>query len=246
MNKLTTIESQDIDEYDNWKVGQANELIKARYSMTYLEKCVLTLALSKIDYRNDCPDRITFTVGDFINVFGSNKKSAYRELRLAIDRLSERWLTIRYERDGKIFDGATRWMYRKGICEDGTIEIAFSPDVMPMLGNLKTQYTKVKLMDLSKLKTFHAFRFFEILISGLNASKRDMYEFAMTVDAFRESMDVKDKYPRWPDLRRYIIDKAIDDIQANTGYSIEVSTKKKGRSINKIIFSIMWLGNERN
>jgi len=95
----------------------------------------------------------------------------------------------------------------------------------------KGNYTSYKLLHVKYLKTGNAFRLFQLL-----------KQFRMTgwieisLDDFRFKMGIKDRYPRWADLDRRVINPSVKNINEVTDINVTYSTQKRGRKIDKIRF----------
>ena len=60
----------------------------------------------------------------------------------------------------------------------------------------------------------------------------------LSVDYIREACDCQDKYKTFANLNNRVIKGAVEEINRVTLYQIDMSYKKKGRSVSSIIFHL--------
>ncbi|MGD8176234.1 hypothetical protein [Marinimicrobium sp. ARAG 43.8] len=58
----------------------------------------------------------------------------------------------------------------------------------------------------------------------------------MTIEQLRHKFDLEDKYPRSADLKRWIIEPAIKELNVKSNYDVHYRTERKGRAVHKIWF----------
>lgn len=184
---------------------------------------------------------------NFVNL-GVNPKTANREIREACDRLFSRYVTIKTEQG----EFKTRWVqdimkydkdwaeynrefFIETIGEDPDEDdcilaaITFSRSVIPYLTELKSNFTQYMLSDVKGFSSAYSFRIFEF-----------MMQFKATgfikigLKEFRQRLDLGDKYPATKDLRVYVIDTAIKEINEKSPYTAKYDLLKTGRKITHL------------
>ena len=179
---------------------------------------------------------------------GVNPKTANREIREACDRLFSRYVTIKTEQG----EFKTRWVqdimkydkdwaeynrefFIETIGEDPDEDdcilaaITFSRSVIPYLTELKSNFTQYMLSDVKGFSSAYSFRIFEF-----------MMQFKATgfikigLKEFRQRLDLGDKYPATKDLRVYVIDTAIKEINEKSPYTAKYDLLKTGRKITHL------------
>ncbi len=215
-------------------VTQANLLVEASYRLNLEEKRIIIAAISKIDSRGEVPASVTITAEEYAQLFELDINSAYQQIKEAAVRLYDRTIKLN-TKDGKNrpVDDEMRWVYRRAIyhSREGKVTLKFSPDLIPYLGQLKEQFTGYKLVNVKALKSTYSIRLYELLTQYLPAGER-----WITVDQFRDMLDLNDKYPRFADLKRWIIEPAIEGLNIKSNYDVMYNTEKKGRKIHKLWF----------
>lgn len=215
-------------------VTQSNSLVESAHSLTLNEKRVLLAAISQLDSRK--PDRrggeVMLHAADFAEVFGIELRHSYEVLKDATAKL--------YNRDIRklVQEGRTvkhqRWLeavaYQDG---QGCVAVTFTQGVMPLLTLLHREFTTFQLKQIGGLSSFYAIRFYELLSQFRKTGER-----LLSVDRMRDILDVGDKYPQINDLRRYVIDPSLKEMNAQTDLRVEMTPKRKGRKVVAFAFTI--------
>jgi len=215
-----------------YKVTKSNALIEASYSLSLEEQRILLAAISCVDSRSKFPDKITIAVQDFAELFNLNKKSAYRHLREAADKLFEREIVIKDNNTGKP-SGRQRWVGKVYYHEnEGKVDLHFWEAVKPYLSQLQGEFTSYHLKYITELNSSYAIRIYELLIQY----KRLNMQRVIPVKDLREKLNLGTKYPKFSDFRKRVLLPAIKSINANTDIEVAWEPIKNGRTIESISF----------
>jgi hypothetical protein len=129
----------------------------------------------------------------------------------------------------------------------GTIHMEFNPKLGEALKKLKG-FATLNLMDLGKLQSRYAIRFYEIALSyagfaGKDGNRRGEWYFDMTLQDIRIRFDISpNKYKLTKDFRVYIIDNSIEEINnARIGLWIEPEYQRSGRYLAGVRFKCRWI-----
>lgn len=218
---------------ENNLVVQSNDLILATYSMQKTDKELMLACISQIDSRPNAPEvtqktKFTVSVDDIKNLFfgknSKNEQNIYRDIENASNRL--------YDVD--IFmDLPNNELLRTRLVssiifspEQGEITLCFAEDILPYLTQLKANFTKYKLLEISELSSIHSIRLYELVVMWVNQFQ---YSKEFSLEEFKSVMSVKGKYKQFGQLRQYVIETAINDINENTNYTVKVEYIKKAR-----------------
>lgn len=213
-------------------VVKSNDLVIATYTMTTKEKELLLACISQIDSRSDTADiskqtKFTVTVQEMKDLFykGKSQDNAFRDLEQASNRLFDREVTIKLEGD--------KWMRTRFVSsvlfnpDSSEVTLAFAEDILPYLTQLKANFTKYKLIEITELSSIHAIRLYELIVMWVNQYQ---YSKQLDLDDFRYIMGVKDKYKQFGQLRERVIETAINEINENTNYKVSVEYRKVKRT----------------
>jgi len=231
MNKLTAV--------------RHNMLNEASYTMSLNEKRLVYSALSQIDPRGQSfPDEIKVFAQDFADQWGISRDSAYTKLKSAREELRKREIRTVNLKNGEVWD--INWIdssaYQDG---NGYVILCFSQKIRPYLVNLHEKFTSIRLFEIKKFSSTHTIRIFESLIQYINKNKSDREIrrgwFKVEVSDLRTMLELGNKYEKWADLKRYVINKAISEINNKSNYIVTLPKEnivKKGRVVHSIKLEI--------
>lgn len=218
------------------EVWQSNRLVEAGQALTLSEKRLVIAAAALHDPRKPLPPRGTVTVRaeEFAEVFGIEGGHVYEALEEASRRLYNRSIRTISDSKGKSIERDVRWVwmaeYKKG---EGTVTLGFSPALMPYLTILRTEFTRFKLKYVGKLGSFYGVRIYELCAQYRKAGRR-----TLTMEQLRETLNLGDKYTNVRDLRRRVLDPAVEDINRYTDLRVVMTPTMKGRKVTGFHFDI--------
>jgi len=207
-----------------------NYLIEASYKLTLIEQRLMLYCISKLN--PEVPQQnLTIFVDDFINHFPDiGKNNAYVQIKQAIDTLGERWVKVKDPNRTKEF----RWISAKEYYIDrGSASISFTNEIMPYLFELKPQFTKYQLRNISAFKGVYSIRLYELLTQYKMAKKRDL-----SVSDLRIALSLNNKFKLWSEFKRNVIEPSIKEINGKSDLFVSYELIKKGRSIDSVKFLI--------
>ncbi len=211
---------------EKFKVSQSNSLIEASYTLTLNEKRLILCAASMIDSRKEHPEGekgfLVVHAEDFSNLFGIETRHAYGILADAVDKL--------WTREIKSVDaGDMRWIYHRKYLEGrGCVQIGFSPTVLPQMTMLNREFTSYQLKHIGNLGSFYSIRMYELAAQTVNLRNGRRY---IDLQRLRQILDLGEKYANVKDLRKWVLDPAIDDMNAHTNLRMKLLPKREGRRI---------------
>lgn len=220
----------------------SNELIDASYSPHSLWQMRLMLAAisqvpkgGKISHTADLEVRAR-DMADLAGI-SARSKSLYGHLKRAADELMAMTITVRKHPDGRT-KGKRHWrinvVSQCGYDErKGAVSFQFTHSIIPYVSQLRDRYKTYMLATALKMRTGHGIRLYEWC---LRWQFRDVVE--TTPDAFREWMGLSGRYPAIKDLRRRVLDPAIEDVNEHTDLRISYVQRKRGRRITHFQFTI--------
>ena len=215
------------------KVTQSNRLIEASHTLSLNEKRLILCAASMIDSRKPYPHDGYFTIraDSFAETFGMGRDTAYEALNDAANRLFER--DIRRYSKGKMVE-QMRWVFHVKYKEgEGCVVLGFSPTVIPHLTMLNKEFTSYQLKQIGALSSFYAIRLYELMSQFHKLGQREC-----TLEQLREMLDLRDKYPSVKDLRRWVLEPALKELNAGTDLNVTMEVKRRGRKVVGYLFTI--------
>lgn len=212
-------------------VSKHNQLIHASYSLSISEQRILLLCLAKLDSRVKVSENQDFliSVDDLAKEIGVEKDNAYRDLRVAVNRLWEREIKL----DADNPDSTMRWLYKKAFFKsNGTVVLNFSPPIIPFISELKERFTSYKLKDVAKFQCVYSLRIYELLMQYKNNN-----ELVLEISHLRNLLELNTKYERTTEVRRQVIQPAVNDINKHSNLNVTFSAIKAGRGITHFLFN---------
>lgn len=215
----------------NLVVKKDNALVSSSYSLTLAEQRMVLLAIAGSDTLNG---RHIVTAEQYADCYKVTPQTAYEALKGAVLQLFERRYSIRSERAGGRVK-LRRWVSGIDYIEGtGSVELYFSPDVLPYLDDLKSQFTAYRLELVANLTSTHAIRLYELLIQWRSVGKTPVFE----LETFRGMLGIQPtEYPRMDNLKNRVLDVAIQQINDHTDIIAQYKQHKTGRKITGISFS---------
>jgi plasmid replication initiation protein len=166
---------------------------------------------------------------------GVGLKTAYRDLKNASERLFRREVTLHEAPNGqgKAKIRLTRWVQEVVYQEDqGTVALRFSQPMVPYLSQLSAQFTKYALADVAQMTSSHAIRLYELLCQWRDAGEREM-----ELGWFREALQLEGRYDNIRDLKRRVIEPAIEQVNKHSPLWVKWSQRKTGRRVSHLVFT---------
>lgn len=222
----------------NLVVRYKNEINRASHYLDVIEQRIILSSIAKVPKGEVTDEKIYYVSAEDLIALGTNKKLVYGQMKEAADTLFNRYITLTRE-DAEF--GHTvrkfRWVqtveYQEG---SGRIGLRFSRDLLPFITNLQEQFTRFGLLDLMGLTSSYAIRFYGMLMQFVNTGK-----LVIKVDDLRERLELGTKFKMYADLKKYVIEKAVDQINAGKRTQIKVKYKEKkiGRKVDTLIFTMV-------
>ena len=223
---------------EKWHVIQ-NRLLNAISDLSLNERRLIML-LSPIVRKqvSNNPHSRVFNayVSDFTKEYGIRSKKYYGEFEKIADSILEKVFYFWEDYKNSKVKVGVNWVSEcRYLQAEGALEIKLDDRVIEMLtlfdeNNSFTKFQRQMIVNLGG----YGLILFELIASCMHQQHKQK---AYTIEYLREKLSCVDRYLVLADFKRYVIDKAIDDIEANTPYRISYTQKKKGRVISEIVFS---------
>lgn len=206
-------------------VKQANYLVENRPKMNTDETRLFLTLVASVNKNDTELNELQIPVSEFAELWGLDENGAYGRLKAALRGLRGKEFFVEgiNPATGKLRFLTTSYIttavYEEG-CAYATVKI--SDAFKPYLLALKNQYTSYLLQNVMSLTSVNAIRNYELLKQYQSLGQR-----TFTVDEYKQLLKLENKYALNADLRRYVVEPAIEEINANT--DIHVSYEFVGR-----------------
>jgi plasmid replication initiation protein len=188
------------------------------------------MMISKIDYKDEDFQGYGISIKELANTLQLNEKCAYREAHTITDKLLKRILRIP-RANGSLLK--CNWI-ASAEHFPGRIILTPAPALRPYLLELRERFTKTPLEQVSGLRSQHSVRIYMLLRQYLNLGK-----FDLTVEEFRNMLSLENQYPRFSELKRWVINPSQKELKLKTDLSFKLITSKNGRSVSNLKFIII-------
>lgn len=223
-------------------IRKSNAINEAHYSLSLVEYRILHMAFLQFsDTENIDPDlyvnkEIRIHASEYMRLFRTEKVAAYKALREASERLFHRYFSYEIMIDPKIgiMRYKSRWVTRIGYQDDSAvISLFLSYEVLALIGKLKNKYTYFDFHEIVDLSSIYSVRVYEMLMQWRKTKQTPQ----ISIEEFRKRLGIEEnEYKRIYDLKKNVLDLAIDQINKNTGVKVQYEQIKEGRYIVALKF----------
>lgn len=215
---------------DKELVVKHNSLIRSRYDYTLAELRLVISIASMIEAEDEDFREYRVQAKEFAELVETKHKDEYGRIKELGEKLLSKPLRIP-TKDGFAVCNWFAWFeYKKG---EGAIVCSFHPNLKPYMLQLKEQFTKYKLENILKFKSPYSIRLYELAKSW---EAKGGFEYS--VDELRDIMGVAGKYKLYNDFKRYIIERAIREINKLSDIRLSYREKKLGRKVSDMVFTV--------
>lgn len=225
-------EREQIEKAQLQIVVKSNKLIQdTRYELgTQEQKLIIYLvSLIKPNYEDFKDFRVD--IKELCKVLGlQEQRQNYVDLKKALKGLADKsfWITTP-ERDFLI-----RWLERIEIDKTQTQVICrFDERLKPHLLKLRESFTSYQLCYVLALKSKYAIRMYELFHSYLFRR-----EFDLTLEELKSLLKIQNKYNEFSELKRNVIEKAVDEINGFTDIYVDYKPFREGKKIVGVRFTL--------
>ena len=205
-------------------VTKSRFVVKESYALSLAEHRLILSCIAQIDRTKPVPDTIVVTAKEFARDFPDQKGNEYSQLKTATENLFKR--IIKLSEPDKKRRTWIRWIQDVTFADgDGQVELSFSKEIKPLLGNLRDNFVQFKMNEISNFKSAYSIRLFELLMqfkqTGFHVISIDDLKIAMAVDTVKS-------YKEYSGFKQKVLRIAIDEINEKSGWKVSVTESKKG------------------
>lgn len=107
--------------------------------------------------------------------------------------------------------------------------IIFHKRIVPLLSDLRASFTQFTLSDVTEFSSIYTFRIYQLLMQYKSTGY-----VKISLDDLRFMLVLFDKYPLVADLKRWVIETAVNEINEKSPYAVKYEMLKKGRKFTHL------------
>lgn len=218
-------------------VYKANALVEASYRLSLYEQRIILACIAQIRRDEPLTDQALYTVSaqQIAEMTDTKLGTAYQNLKAASERLYRREVTLHEapNGNGRAKVRLTRWVQTIEYQEsEGVVALRFGTDMVPYLSQLSAQFTRYALADVASMTSGHGIRLYELLCQWRDSGHREV-----AVEWLREALQLGEQYPNIRDLKRRVIQPAVEQINEHSPLWVKWDQRKTGRRVSHLVFT---------
>lgn len=228
----------------NAVVTKRNALLPKLAKMELSELRLLSYCLAHYDSRPGTEEKFhqqtrvefTATVKDLLSIFSyMDEKSAYAVVRKAVKGINSKPFEETYTMpDGDEVEVLFYWFsgfryYKK----KGEFTFSLSPDIVYDVLDQNRTFTRFRLKDVYQFRSSITWKLYELLKQWAVAGR-----WSVDLDELRMSLGIPGKYPTWTNIKQWVLDKSIKEINEQSDIAVKYEKKKRVRAVTGIVFFI--------
>jgi plasmid replication initiation protein len=224
-------EQRELFRERDYKVVKSNDLIqKSRFQLSLQEQKIILYLISKIKPDDIVLKEQIFEINDFFKICGLKDGGAsYKYVKQTLKDLRDRsiWVTLDNGAETTL-----AWIDKVTMDKPrGAVVIKIDEMMKPYLLQLKDRFTQYELFYTLAMKSQYSIRLYEILKSYENQKQKKF-----DIDELKKMLSAE-KYKRYPDFRRYVLDISLREINAFSDVNVTYQVIKDKRRYANIVFS---------
>jgi plasmid replication initiation protein len=218
-------------------VRKSDQLIDARYELPISCQKLIWYSVTKIDPEDENFHDIIITVKEIEDLFQT--ENPYRDLKQALDTLWDSEL-MELDENGE-YTVIRRWIVTKHYYKNKSkIRFKFHDDLKPRLIKLNKDALMYNYRVLANFHNKYSIRIFDKILQEIDytAPQGTIFVVDQEVDALRKILVLDEKYPKYSDLRRYVIEPVVNDIN-QSNLKLSYLPIKEGRTVKTLRFTVI-------
>lgn len=223
------------DKKDLEIVKKDNRLIEANYRLTINCQRLLLAVLGSIRADDEEFQLYKINIKEIAELHGlKTNKDLYDQIQQSARALKNSEVEISIGKKKRFVNWLNYVEYEEG---QGEVSICFNKQLKPYLLQLKANFTQYQLAAVVNFKSAYSIRFYEFLKMRQNQGKGGQFFIRYPIDELKDILGItSEKYPKVKDLRIYVIEPALKEINLQTDLAIvDVQYLKQGRAISEVI-----------
>ncbi|WP_201542877.1 replication initiation protein RepM [Psychrobacter faecalis] len=221
-------------------VVKTNRLNTATQNLSLTEVRIMQLAIvdareTGLGLTSDSP--LTISSSRYAEAFGVTRQAAYDAILKAEKTLFDRRFSFLDDDDKMV---KSRWVQRvKYLDDEASIEVILTYDVVKEVTRIdgyEQFFTQYLLEQTASMNSAYSVRLYELLVQWKKAKKTPVFD----IEVFREQLGVEPtEYNRIYDLKKNVVDLAVNEVNQKTDLKVSYKQIKKGRKIAGFEFAVL-------
>lgn len=207
-----------------------NGIVHSKQEFSTIEKRAFYLIMNELNpiLDSNIVDRNkTVVIENVREIIGNPNSKTFKE---ALQKLNTRQIKYIDEKN-EIYDFIVP--FPRITYENNTLTIVIFQEVLKDLLDIKKGFTRYQLDSALSLTSHHSQRIYEIL-----SRWKDLHKKSFQLDNLKTMLNVETKYPKWTHFELYVLKVAQKELAEKTDISFTYTTKKKGRKVDVVDFTI--------
>lgn len=219
-------------------VVQSNDLIMARQNLSKNAAKLIRATIMQIKPEDEHLDGIFFTIGDLAKLYGVTPQALYPIVDEITTEIMTKFVEFRVPDGSKSGNKSFRKVNWTSVCEyieNKGVFVKMNVELFPNLIGLKKFYTQYPYTDITKMGTVNSMRIYEMIMLKIDSKyfPKEGRSVVVSVEEIVDGCALEGKYKNTNDLKRFVIDKAVRDINKYTLYEVSYSqiSSENGKKI---------------
>lgn len=222
-------------------ITKSNDLIENYiFNATEHELQILQYAVSRLNTLEDNKNVVsTLYIQDIANTFKTKSNRAYEHYKNALFRLMKREYSY-YDNNNKRHTENLVIRVTEDLSDDSYLVFKFNDYISKRLSNLQKLFTSYDLKYIAMFKSRYAFMLYEFFKMKISQSENKIYHQKISVEDFKNNLNIQDKYKSNSHLKLYVLDVAKNNINKHSDLNLSYTEIKTSRKITHIKFTVKY------
>lgn len=212
------------------KVVQSNDLVQlSKWNLNAVPLKIFKTLISCIDTQHPPKNNtICISKSELFNVVGSESDGGYDYLKKQIKSLQRQIIELKMTNGAIMSLSIVPKVVYPSKNSDEDIQCTFAEELMPFLIDLKERFLQYDMAALKNFDSKYGLILYEYLLSRERQERQSEHKYSISIENLRRLTDTEKKFKVFKDLKRNVIDKAINDINS-AGVEFLVTSKNNGQ-----------------
>lgn len=197
------------------KVVQANDLVQlSKWNMNTVPLKIFKALISCIDTKNTPKDNtVSISRKELNSLLDAKENDEY--IKRQVKSLQKQIIEL------KLVNGSTMMLslvpkviYPSKYSGDD-IQCTFAEELMPFISDLKEHFLQYDVASLKNFKSKYGLIIYEYLLSRERQERQSEHKYSISIEDLRRLTDTEKKFKAFKDLKRYVIETAVEDINSS-------------------------------